>query len=229
MDTIFSWRQMIPGQPWSRLLIVGDGIREGVGALTEFLDRYGDREVPLLQVMDEEVGIGFATTRAPGAETSPLLVGLDFPSPESEQRFPISPAHEFIQWKLAEALATGAQEILLDPKETASFRLRRRSPLPDALQVMGALLPQVPGDRHAPRFFMFGLSGPSGARLLGRFCHGDAPTLADVCLVPQLANARRVAMDLAPYPTLTRIEAACLALPAFAAAAPARQPDAETP
>ena len=61
----------------------------------------------------------------------------------------------------------------------------------------------------------------------GRFCHGDSPTLADICLVPQLANARRVAMDLSPYPTLTRIEAACLALPAFAAAEPARQPDAE--
>lgn len=61
----------------------------------------------------------------------------------------------------------------------------------------------------------------------GRFCHGDAPTLADVCLVPQVANARRVDLDLSPYPTLTRIEAACLALPAFADAAPARQPDAE--
>ncbi|MFO1317194.1 MAG: maleylacetoacetate isomerase [Burkholderiales bacterium] len=61
----------------------------------------------------------------------------------------------------------------------------------------------------------------------GRFCHGDTPTLADICLVPQLANARRVGMDLSPYPTLTRIEAACLALPPFAAAAPARQPDAE--
>jgi maleylacetoacetate isomerase len=61
----------------------------------------------------------------------------------------------------------------------------------------------------------------------GRFCHGDSPTLADVCLVPQLANARRVDMDLSPYPTLMRIEAACLALPAFANAAPARQPDAE--
>ena len=60
----------------------------------------------------------------------------------------------------------------------------------------------------------------------GRFCHGDAPTLADVCLVPQLANARRANMDLAPYPTLVRIDAACSALEAFAAAAPARQPDA---
>lgn len=61
----------------------------------------------------------------------------------------------------------------------------------------------------------------------GRFCHGDAPTLADVCLVPQVANARRFGIDLAPYPTLTRIDAACRELPAFASAAPERQPDAE--
>ena len=51
----------------------------------------------------------------------------------------------------------------------------------------------------------------------GTFCHGDAPTIADICLVPQLANARRVDLDLAPYPTLLRIESACAALPAFAA------------
>ena len=61
----------------------------------------------------------------------------------------------------------------------------------------------------------------------GRFCHGDTPTLADIVLVPQLANARRVEMDLTPYPTLTRIESNCRALPAFAEAAPANQPDAE--
>ena len=61
----------------------------------------------------------------------------------------------------------------------------------------------------------------------GRFCHGEAPTLADICLVPQLANARRMNIDVTPYPTLTRIESACLAVPAFVDAAPARQPDAE--
>jgi maleylacetoacetate isomerase len=60
-----------------------------------------------------------------------------------------------------------------------------------------------------------------------RYCFGDAPTLADVCLVPQMANARRMSVDLAPYPTLVRIEAALNGLPAFAAAAPERQPDAE--
>ncbi|HET9340007.1 MAG TPA: maleylacetoacetate isomerase [Casimicrobiaceae bacterium] len=61
----------------------------------------------------------------------------------------------------------------------------------------------------------------------GTFCHGDAPTLADVCLVPQVANARRVSMDLSPYPTLLRIDAACQEVSAFAEAAPAKQPDAE--
>ncbi len=59
----------------------------------------------------------------------------------------------------------------------------------------------------------------------GRFCHGDTPTLADVCLVPQMYNARRFGLDLAPYPTLVRLDAACVALADFAAAAPERQAD----
>ena len=60
----------------------------------------------------------------------------------------------------------------------------------------------------------------------GAFCHGDAPTLADICLVPQLANARRANIPLDAYPTLLRIDANCRALDAFARAAPDRQPDA---
>lgn len=59
----------------------------------------------------------------------------------------------------------------------------------------------------------------------GRFCHGDSPTLADCCLVPQLFNARRFHVDLEPYPTLVRIEEACAALPAFDAARPENQVD----
>jgi maleylpyruvate isomerase len=61
----------------------------------------------------------------------------------------------------------------------------------------------------------------------GVFCHGDTPGLADCCLIPQIANSRRFATPLDPFPTLRRIEAACLALPAFQQAAPPVQPDAE--
>ncbi len=57
----------------------------------------------------------------------------------------------------------------------------------------------------------------------GRFCHGDAPTLADVCLVPQVFNARRFDVDLAAYPRIVAIDAACQGLSAFQAAAPERQ------
>jgi maleylacetoacetate isomerase len=67
----------------------------------------------------------------------------------------------------------------------------------------------------------------AGAPERGRFCHGGTPGLADCCLVPQLANARRFKCDLAPYQTLLEIESHCLALEAFQRAAPDKQPDAE--
>lgn len=62
----------------------------------------------------------------------------------------------------------------------------------------------------------------------GAFVHGVSPTMADICLVPQMYNARRFNIDLTPYPTLVRIDEACRALDAFAAAAPEAQPDAGT-
>jgi maleylacetoacetate isomerase len=61
----------------------------------------------------------------------------------------------------------------------------------------------------------------------GPFCFGEAPGMADLCLVPQLANARRFGVDLSGFPRLLKAEAAAKNIKAFADAAPERQPDAE--
>jgi maleylpyruvate isomerase len=61
----------------------------------------------------------------------------------------------------------------------------------------------------------------------GPFCFGDKPTLADLCLVPQLANARRFGVDVSVFPRLLKAENAAKAMQAFADAAPDKQPDAE--
>lgn len=61
----------------------------------------------------------------------------------------------------------------------------------------------------------------------GRYCHGDQPTLADLCLVPQLFNARRFDCDVTAFPTIVRIAQACAELPAFEQAEPGNQPDCE--
>jgi maleylacetoacetate isomerase len=63
-------------------------------------------------------------------------------------------------------------------------------------------------------------------RTQGRFCFGDRPTLADVCLVPQIYNARRFGCDLHDFPRIQAIDQHCLALRAFQQAAPENQPDA---
>jgi len=60
----------------------------------------------------------------------------------------------------------------------------------------------------------------------GRYCFGDAVTMADVCLVPQVFNARRFAVDISAFPLILRIDAACRELPAFQGAAPERQSEA---
>ncbi|MEJ8475234.1 maleylacetoacetate isomerase [Roseibium algae] len=63
----------------------------------------------------------------------------------------------------------------------------------------------------------------------GTFCHGEMPSLADICLVAQVANNGRFDVPMEPYPTISRIYETCMALPAFIAASPSNQPDAENP
>jgi maleylacetoacetate isomerase len=81
--------------------------------------------------------------------------------------------------------------------------------------------------RHWVREGFAALETQLAERATGRFCFGDTPSLADVFLVPQVANANRFNLDLAPYPRIRAVNDACLALEPFAAAQPSRQPDAE--
>lgn len=61
----------------------------------------------------------------------------------------------------------------------------------------------------------------------GGFCYGSSPGMADICLVPQVFNARRFDVDLTPYPGIVAVDARCAGLEAFDRAQPASQPDAE--
>ncbi len=67
----------------------------------------------------------------------------------------------------------------------------------------------------------------ASAKASARFCHGEAPTMADCCLVPQIFNAQRYQCDTAAYPATMRVFAECMRLDAFDRAQPAKQPDAE--
>jgi maleylpyruvate isomerase len=98
------------------------------------------------------------------------------------------------------------------------------------LQYLEGPLGQAPGTRDAwyRHWIEVGFAaleetlGRDASR--GRYCHRESPTLADVCLVPQVFNARRFSVDMSAYPRIVAIDAACRELAAFAAAAPDRQP-----
>jgi maleylpyruvate isomerase len=136
-----------------------------------------------------------------------------------EQRFPTPPLLPADPWlrararQLAEIVNSGIQPF--------------QTPL-----VLGKVKAFGGDDRAWVEFFLgqgFTALEEETSRTAGRYCVGDAPSFADCCLVPQLYSARRFKVDLAPFPTLTRIESACEALPAFQAAHPDRQPDAVHP
>src|SRR5262249_21781126 len=67
----------------------------------------------------------------------------------------------------------------------------------------------------------------AGDARTGRFCHGNEPGIADLCIYAQVLNNGRFGVDMTPYPTIQSIADACESVPAIAAAAPANQPDAE--
>ncbi len=142
-----------------------------------FRARYEGREVPLVEALDEESGVGFEATE----DTSPLLQGLPFPT-SSDDNTPWSERENFLLRKLSEILQSGASELSLDSRELETLSDKNSLQLPDAFAVIAAVA-ATSQDALAKgdfRVLISTVSGPSGASLLGRFCHADG-NIATLC------------------------------------------------
>ncbi len=147
----------------------------------DFNERYEGREIPLLQALDEEVGIGFERASDFGAEASPLLRGIALGAAAGEQNVPWGRSQAVLLAKLNRALAEGARQIELTPQDldrmaAPAEEQAKKSPMPDAFHVMVTLAAasQEAIDKGDFQILFENAGGPSGARLLGRFCHADA-------------------------------------------------------
>lgn len=149
----------------------------------DFNERFEGREIPLLQALDEEVGIGFERASDFGAEASPLLRGIALGAAGSgEQNVSWGRSQAVLLAKLNRALAEGAQRIELTPEDLDRMApaddpaQAKKSPMPDAFHVMVTLAAasQEAIDQGDFQILFENAGGPSGARLLGRFCHADA-------------------------------------------------------
>jgi thiopeptide-type bacteriocin biosynthesis protein len=152
--------------------------REASAGLARFCERfsrrYETREIPLVEALDEEIGIGFERSESPLAEASPLLAGLPFRADEREA-MPWTARDALLLEKLAHALAEGAGEIALEESDLETLASQQHPPLPDAFHVGATVAAE--SDRAiaqgAFRVLLQYVDGPSGAVMLGRFCHAD--------------------------------------------------------
>ncbi len=144
-----------------------------------FTARYEGRTVPLLEALDDEIGVGAALGEA--TESSPILRNLEFPAMPDEQA-PWSGREALLLTRLAEALAGGRHEISLMPADLPHLSHASPLPLPSAFAVMATVDAESSEAvaRGAFRVVLDGVLGPSGGRLLGRFCHGHPDLTAAV-------------------------------------------------
>lgn len=145
----------------------------------DFQERYGEqREAPLVEVLDEEIGIGFERASDLGAEASPLLRNLALSPPAAETSYPWGPRQAVLLAKMQEAEAGGLQQMELtaeDLERMAPAGAGEPQAFPDAFQVVATVAAASPQalDRGEFQLLVGNAGGPSGARLLGRFCHAE--------------------------------------------------------
>jgi thiopeptide-type bacteriocin biosynthesis protein len=169
---------------------------QGLGGLSRFRDafseRYQTREIPLVEALDEETGIGFERSNSPRAEASPLLAGLSFRAGDQEA-MPWTARDALLLGKLGRALAEGVGEIALEASDLEGLASQHHRPLPDAFCVVAAVAAE--SDRGIAqgsfRVLLQWLDGPPGALLLGRFCHADQTLHKLVRAQLQAEEARR--------------------------------------
>jgi len=141
--------------------------------LEAFIQRYEGRELPLLEALDEEAGIGFSQSKTPAAETMPLLAGVALgQAPGGRPGF--GEREAFLLQKLEECARTASQVLELQDKELERLEQQARRPLPDSFAVMAAVAAESEEAVSRGRFQLrLHAVTASGANLLGRFCHGD--------------------------------------------------------
>lgn len=146
-----------------------------------FAERYDGRDVPLVEAADEESGIGASLVEGGQREASPLLRGLSFPSPD-EVRTSWGPREAFLLRRVGELLQAGSTELVLSAADIDRLAVSDPPELPEAAALLATLVAGVRRasagrDERDDRVVLEAVSGPSGANLLGRFCHAD-PELA---------------------------------------------------
>ncbi|HEY6148419.1 MAG TPA: lantibiotic dehydratase, partial [Thermoanaerobaculia bacterium] len=175
-----------------------DEILQGVSVATAFLDsrgpdhdlsrfrdafveRYGAREVLLTEALDEEAGIGFPPEPGGGGGGARLIDKLGLEAAGGAPSVSWSERTTYLLRRLSDALETGALEIVLDPKDVERLRPAETPPLPVSFAVVATVVGSEEAlSRGDFRVLWSGAEGPSGARLLGRFCHADADLLRRV-------------------------------------------------
>ncbi|QDU40118.1 hypothetical protein Mal4_44730 [Maioricimonas rarisocia] len=139
----------------------------------EFLERYGDREVPLMEALDEESGIGFRKSPLPNVEAEPLLGGVILPM-GMEADMTWTHQHTKLLGLYSKVIAEGKTVLELSDHDIAELK-GKPDELPDAFTVKCSIAASSQEDINAGDYQILfgGAAGPSGARLLGRFAYAD--------------------------------------------------------
>jgi class I lanthipeptide synthase len=138
----------------------------------KFTARYETREVPLVEVLDEEVGIGFGGDTS-GAGNAPLLTDLGFPMRSEPRRVPVGARDMALLGMVTNAVRTGATEIELSDEDVEQLSYKNPPKLPEVVTVGAVLMAESQEAIAEGKFQLRMQHAGAGANLLGRFCHGS--------------------------------------------------------